>query len=106
MLFLLVFPFLSSSLCGLLHVTQPKPSPNSYTHARTHANMQTRARARTHTQDHNPRSLTPPLASRRDHRFGWLVKFAGLMGFAAFLSPAFFRIAWFYYTDRRVRTAS
>jgi prenylcysteine alpha-carboxyl methylesterase len=25
------------------------------------------------------------------------------MGFATFLSPAFLRIAWFYYTDRRVK---
>lgn len=31
------------------------------------------------------------------------MKFFGLCGFAAFLSPAFLRIAWFYYTDRRVK---
>ena len=35
-------------------------------------------------------------------RIGWLFKFAGLIGFAAVLSPAFFRVAWSYYTDARV----
>ena len=35
-------------------------------------------------------------------RIGWLFKFAGLLGFAAILSPAFFRVAWSYYTDGRI----
>ena len=33
------------------------------------------------------------------------MKFTGLIGFATFLSPAFLRIAWFYYTDNRVGTS-
>jgi len=36
-------------------------------------------------------------------RVGWLIKFCGLVAFAAVLSPAFFRIAWTYYTSRRVK---
>ena len=36
---------------------------------------------------------------------GWLWKFFGLVGFAACLSPAFLRIAWFYYTSRRVSSS-
>jgi len=43
---------------------------------------------------------TRPLAVAR--RIGWLFKFAGLLGFAAVLSPAFFRVAWSYYTDGRI----
>ena len=40
--------------------------------------------------------------SRVARRIGWLFKFAGLLGFAAVLSPAFFRVAWSYYTDGRI----
>jgi prenylcysteine alpha-carboxyl methylesterase len=40
--------------------------------------------------------------SPRSRRIGWLFKFAGLLGFAAVLSPAFFRVAWSYYTDDRI----
>lgn len=35
-------------------------------------------------------------------RIGWLFKFLGLVGFAAVLSPAFLRVGWSYYTDKRV----
>ena len=51
----------------------------------------------------HPSRLTPRPLALPPPRIGWLFKFFGLVGFATFLSPAFLRIAWMYYTDKQVR---
>lgn len=51
----------------------------------------------------HPSRLTPRPLALPPLRIGWLFKFFGLVGFATFLSPAFLRIAWMYYTDKQVR---
>ena len=67
------------------------------THTPTHPHTHTHTP--TPKSHHSNASIVFP---KNQNRIGWLFKFLGLVGFAAVLSPAFLRVAWSYYTDKRV----